>query len=277
MKKQQKKGVKRPLSSRSGLNTDGAAMVTSDRDNTNVKGHTMPTVKSELSTAETCDLIAELSETILESPEHAFSSSSDEDVNGAERVVLKGPSKIHQLLTIAGQQSSDSEQYTAQLAIMSLLAIFIDILPAYRIRVPTAQEMAVKVSKETKQMWDYERSLLQHYQLYLKLLEKTWDKHKQGNGGCVSAVSVAALVSLAELLKKAFHFNFRSNLLTVVVRHMNNRQSEAVRAACCGAISHVFEHDAQGDVALEAARLVAKLIKDRNLKIHVAALESTRR
>lgn len=239
--------------------------------------------KKALTVSETCDLIAELSESVLENPEGAFAASelsSDTDGKGG-LPVAKGPSKMQQLIALASQQTNDSEQYTAQLAIMSLLAIFIDILPSYRIRVPTAQEMAVKVSKETKKVWDYESALLHHYQQFLKLLEKTWDKQKQkngrngdGQGGAVSAISVAAIVSLAELLKSAFHFNFRSNLLAVVTRHMNNQQSDSVRKACCDSIVFVFANDAQGDVALEAARLVAKVIKDRNLKVHSDVLRT---
>ena len=62
---------------------------------------------------------------------------------------------------------------------MSLLALFQDVLPSYRIRLPTAAEMAVRVTKETKQLWDYERAVLSHYQLYLKLLEHTWNQHKK--------------------------------------------------------------------------------------------------
>jgi nucleolar complex protein 3 len=294
MKKQKEKSRKRPRSSAAGSSSEKGAVAKNGngsihRSSVNgddpaqtskaeegVASIKVQSQKAKLSVPEKCDLIAELSESILESPESAFSSvMSDEGTEDGERAATpKGPSKMQQLITIASQQSSESEQYTAQLAIMSLLAIFIDILPSYRIRLPTTQEMAVKVSKDTKKVWDYERALLHHYQLYLKLLEKTWDKQKQINSHAISAVSVAALVSLAELLKKAFHFNFRSNLLTIVIRHMNNRQSEAIRTACCSAITHVFAQDAQGDVALEAARLVSKLIKDRDLKIHPDVLQT---
>lgn len=235
----------------------------------------IPLAKQKLTYQETCDLIADLSESILEDPERAFSSTEINEGEarqfGEDETVKKkskrGASKMQQLLTLANQQATDSEQYTAQLAIMSLLAIFKDILPAYRIRVPTAQEMAVKVSKETKKMWDHESALLHQYQQYLKLLEKTWEKQN-------STVSVTALMSLAELLKTAFHFNFRSNLLTAVVRQMNNSKSEPVRKACCESIEFVFENDAQGEVAMEAARQVAKLVKDRGFKVHPAVLRT---
>lgn len=214
---------------------------------------------------QTCDLIADLSESALENPEQAFTATEIHRNGEMSSGVRKGPSNIRQLLDIAAKQGNDTEKYTAQLAIMSLLAIFKDILPAYRIRLPTATEMAVRVSKETKKLWDHERSLLQHYQSYLKLLERTWD-----NGKALTtppSVAVAAAMSLAELLKTAFHFNFRSNLLNAVVRQMNNGKSDAVSTACCQSIEFVFANDSQGEVALEATRQVAKLVKDRGLNV----------
>jgi nucleolar complex protein 3 len=48
----------------------------------------------------------------------------------------------------------------------------------------------------------------------------------------------------------------------MVVRQMNNRECDQVSEACCKAVEHLFEKDTQGQVAMEAARLVAKLIKD---------------
>jgi nucleolar complex protein 3 len=235
---------------------------------TKANEHPLP---KKLTTQETCDLIAELSESILEDPDKAFISIDMEggDTDGDHKTIRKGTSKMQQLLSLASYHDTnqESDRYIAQLAIMSLLAIFKDIIPAYRIRVPTAQEMAVKLSKETKRIWDFERQLLHNYQQYLKLLERTWEKQTPG-------LSVAAMLCMAELLKSAYHFNFRSNLLTAVVRQMNNGQTEAVQNACCHAIEFVFANDAQGEVALEAARQVAKLIKDRGFKVKPVVLRT---
>jgi nucleolar complex protein 3 len=227
----------------------------------------------KMTTQEKCDLIAELSESILEDPDKAFISIDVEGGDLTTETIRRGPSKMQQLLSLASfpntQTHTQSDRYIAQLAIMSLLAIFKDIIPAYRIRVPTAQEMAVKLSKETKRIWDHERQLLHNYQQYLKLLERTWEKQSPG-------ISVAAILCMAELLKSAYHFNFRSNLLTAVVRQMNNngQQAEAVQNACCQAIEFVFANDAQGEVTLEAARQVAKLIKDRGYKVKPVVLRT---
>jgi nucleolar complex protein 3 len=236
----------------------GAAIVNSEED------------IQEMSDQEKYDLIAEISESILEDPSTAFSSAGAAEGGGGG-----GTSKIRRLLQLATPAKNGNDEYIARLSIMSLLAIFQDILPTYRIRLPTAAELAVKVSKETKKNWDYERGLLHHYQLYLKLLEKTWERGSSNNSsGQQSPLGVAAILSLCELLKAASHFNFRGNILAVVVRHMNNRKCPEVGDACCAAISHVFSQDAQGDAALEAARLVAKMIRDRKFCVRAAVLRT---
>lgn len=211
----------------------------------------------EMSVEEKCDMIAELSESILEDPATAFSDL--------------GESKMKRLIQVAADSKSTTEEYTARLAVMSLLAIFQDILPSYRIRLPTAAEMAVKVGKETKKLWDYERALLHHYQSYLKLLEKTWDNEKEDPS---KPLGMTCILALCELLKSAPHFNFRSNILSVVIRQMNHRQCDEVADSCCAAIQHIFSTDTQGEVALEAARMVAKLAKDKQFRIRAAVLRT---
>ena len=223
---------------------------------------------ASLSTAEKCDLIAGLSESILEDPTKAFKqeredvATSDQkaDEDGT-RAVIRQPSRIQQLLDLGRTHKNGDDEYVASLATMSLLAIFKDILPAYRIRLKTDAERAGKISRETKQLWDYERAIVTHYQQYLQLLEKSWEKG-QFKGEAPSKLAMTAILSLCELLKSAFHFNFRSNILGIVVKNMNYRLSDKVSEECCKAIEYIFEKDTQGEVAMEAARMVAKLIKD---------------
>jgi nucleolar complex protein 3 len=224
----------------------------------------------EMTIEEKCNWIAELSESILEDPSTAFSSSTGEDGEN-KSASNKTPSKMRKLLEMANLNVPSSDDYTARLALLSLVAIYQDILPSYRIRLPTPAETSVKVSKETKQMWDYERALLTSYQAYLKLLERTWDRYYETS----KPLAVTAVLALCELLKSAPHFNFRSNILKVVVRQMNHRGSPEVGEACCVAMEYVFESDAQGDIALEATRLVCKLIcKDTHFKVKPRVLQT---
>mmetsp|Transcript_16572 Transcript_16572/g.29905 ORF Transcript_16572/g.29905 Transcript_16572/m.29905 type:complete len:775 (+) Transcript_16572:149-2473(+) len=245
------------------------------------------------------DLIADLSESILEDPSSALTSSrielpssgktskskkkdddDDDDVESSKKEpqYQKTQSKVNKLLDLASLSHNGYDAHAARLALLSLLAIFQDILPSYRIRLPTEAEMNVRVSKDVKATWDYERRLLQAYQRYLQLLEKTWEDGKFGRiwsdggkkgkksqgGGPPTTLAATAILSLSALLQTCYNFNFRTNLLQIVVRQANHRSSEEVRSACCNALSTMFAKDAKGDASLEAVRFMAKMIKQQS-------------
>lgn len=245
------------------------------------------------------DLIAELSEAILEDPTSAMTSSrttighitKDADAQQhhhkhqqEQPQYQKTQSKMNKLLDLAALSTNGHDVVAARLALLSLLAIFQDILPSYRIRLPTEAEMSIRVTKETKQQWDYERKLLQSYQLYLQLLERTWEDGKWGykslmaglddtkkgksgrgggGGGSPTTLAATAILALSQLLQTCYNFNFRSNILQIVVRQANNRSSDEVRSSCCNALSTMFAKDVQGEASLEAVRRMAKMIKER--------------
>jgi len=233
----------------------------------------------ELTTSQRCELIAEISEAILEDPQSAFLSgetnndgdSDDEGTGGP-----KTPSKMRKLLEMATPSKNGDDGTTSRLAALSLLAIFQDIIPHYRIRLPTAAERAVRVTKDVKKLWDYEGKLLLTYQQYLKLLDSLWQSgcgiETKRQDAAISTVGVTAILCMCELLKSASHFNFRSNVLRIVVKQMNHRSCEEVSTACCSAVSHVFKTDKQGEIALEATRTISKMIKERYDKGVTASL-----
>lgn len=231
------------------------------------------------------ELIADLSESILEDPSTALTSSrtavstsvkSNEKYQATdptEKQYHKTQSKMNKLFELASLSTNGHDAHAARLALLSLLAIFQDILPSYRIRLPTEAESNVRVSKEVKQTMDYERKLLQAYQRYLQLLEKTWEDGKFGHRGlisgaenhtgCPTTLAATSIIALSQLLQTSYNFNFRSNLIQIVVRQANNHSSDEVRHACCHALSVLFTEDIQGDASLEAVRRIAKMVKDR--------------
>lgn len=246
------------------------------------------------------DLIADLSESILEDPVGGLTSArtdaigggvggADEDEGSDKKTPLyrKTPSKLHKLLDLASLVDNGHDAHAARLGLLSLMAIFQDILPTYRIRLPTESEMQVRVSKETKATWDHERRLLQCYQRYLQLLERTWEegrfgrkwaasdeggKNKKGRyesgsgdgGQPPTTLAATAILALSSLLRTCYNFNFRTNLLRIVIRQANRRSNVEVRTACCDALSAMFASDAQGDASLEAVRMMSKMIKENN-------------
>lgn len=74
---------------------------------------------------------------------------------------------------------SDADPYVRQLAMLSCVAVFRDVAPTYRIRLPSAAEKAAekagaaRVSKEVKKLREFEAALLAGYQRFLRYLEAT--------------------------------------------------------------------------------------------------------
>lgn len=58
-----------------------------------------------------------------------------------------------------------------KLALLSQLAVFLDILPGYRIRPLTDQEKSEKVSQQVARTREWEQGLVGVYQSYLRILE----------------------------------------------------------------------------------------------------------
>ena len=139
--------------------------------------------------------------------------------------------------------------------------------------------MAVKVSKDIKKTWDYERRLLNGYQMYLTLLEKTWEGGRYGNnltgggnskksgnnkrrgGGTPTTLAATSIIALSTLLQTNYNFNFRSNILTMVISCASHTNDE-IRNACCSSLKIMFDKDASGEASLEAVKRMGKVIKD---------------
>ena len=156
--------------------------------------------------------IAEFSQSILESPE--------ENVG-----------YLKQLLDLCKRENAISIR---KLSLLSLLEVFKDIVPGYRIRELTDEEKQAKVTKEVGKLRDFEESLLSNYRHYLQNLEEIINgcfkiKRKKVDRGkkvvCdvlrpVYTLGVLATKCLCDLLLSVPDFNFRNNIITVIVPRM---------------------------------------------------------
>jgi len=211
--------------------------------------------------------IATLCEAMLEHPETGLLTRSGNGGGGG-----KG-SRMAALLSLL----EDDDVKVQALAMASLLAVFRDLAPAYRIRLPTEKELQVKASKEVKQTREYERTFLSSYQAYLKHLEKASKKQTiasgkktaaQGNlstpNNVIDVSSSVAAKCLCELLTALAHFNFTTNVLTAVIR-LGLGPDAATRVMAGQAVRRLLERDQQGDVSLTATKLVCREVQNRQL------------
>lgn len=64
------------------------------------------------------------------------------------------------------------QETVQRLALASLVEVFVDLIPGYKIRQLTAEEEKQKMKSETKKIINFEKTLLDNYQKYLALLEE---------------------------------------------------------------------------------------------------------
>ncbi|KAK6230971.1 hypothetical protein QUC31_002489 [Theobroma cacao] len=159
----------------------------------------------------------------------------------------------------------DGDHSIVKLGMLSLLAVFKDIIPGYRIRLPTEKELEMKVSKEVKKMRYYESTLLSAYKGYLQkllALEKRPIFHH---------VVVRCICTLLDAVP---HFNFCESLLGAVVRNIGS-SDDVVRRLCCATIKSLFTNEGKhgGEATVEAVRLIADHVKAHDCQLHPDSVE----
>ena len=128
-----------------------------------------------------------------------------------------------------------------KLTMLSLVELFRDIVPGYRIRSlkesskDESDELKKKkqrkretLSKDVKVIQHFEQTLLKHYQHFLHFLEQCAKKNLPAKSSASIAPSKLHLGRLAvqclcKLLTHLHHFNFRTNLVQVLVQLLGNR------------------------------------------------------
>ncbi|XP_009361830.2 nucleolar complex-associated protein 3 [Pyrus x bretschneideri] len=196
--------------------------------------------------------------------EEAFESKKNKLAELGMALLSDPESNIKSLKEIL-QICKDNNHAIVKLGLLSLLAVFKDIIPGYRIRLPTEKELEMKVSKDVKKMRLYESTLLSVYKAYLQKLAAL---EKQ------PSFQHVAFRCICTLLEAAPHFNFRESLLGVVIRNIGS-PDDVVRKLCCSTVKSLFTNEGKhnGEATVEAVRLIANHVKAQNCQLHPDSLE----
>ncbi|KAJ9139611.1 hypothetical protein P3X46_030329 [Hevea brasiliensis] len=163
------------------------------------------------------------------------------------------------------QFCKDDDHAIVKLALLSLLAVFKDIIPGYRIRLPTEKELEMKVSKDVKKLRYHESTLLSAYKVYLQKLMVLEKRSKYQH---------VAVRCICTLLEAAPHFNFCENLLGAVVENIGS-SDDVIRKLCCATIKSLFTSEGKhgGQATVEAVRLIADHVKAHDCQLHPDSVE----
>ncbi|GMH07976.1 hypothetical protein Nepgr_009816 [Nepenthes gracilis] len=159
----------------------------------------------------------------------------------------------------------DEDNVIVKLALLSSFTVFRDIIPGYRIRLPTVKEKEMTVSKSVKKMRYYESNLLSSYKVYLQRLLNLEEQ---------PLLHQVAVRCLCNLLDAVPHFNFRENILPAIVKNIGS-SDDVVRKLCFTAIRSLFINEGKhgGEATVDAVRLIANHVRKHDCQLHPDSVE----
>ncbi|XP_055470125.1 nucleolar complex protein 3 homolog [Psammomys obesus] len=189
--------------------------------------------------------------------------------------------KLKELRSMLMEQDPDVAVTVRKLVIISLMELFKDITPSYKIRPLTEAEKSTKIRKETQKLREFEEGLVSQYKFYLENLEqmvKDWKQRKLKKSNVVSlkaykGLAEVAVKSLCELLVALPHFNFHNNIIVLIVPLMNDG-SKSISEMCCEAVKKLFKQDKLGQASLGVIKVISGFVKGRNYEVRPEMLKT---
>ncbi|KAK2595572.1 hypothetical protein QQS21_006683 [Conoideocrella luteorostrata] len=157
------------------------------------------------------------------------------------------------------------------LALMTQMTVYKDIIPGYRIRPATEDAAKEKLSKEVRGLRQFEQSLVAGYQNYIRTLAQCARSETTPIRGGQSLSNVAVTCACT-LLTSVPHFNFRSDLLRILVGKLSRRKLDKDGAKVIQALETLFRDDEEGRPTLEAVSLITKMMKAKEFAVHESTL-----
>ncbi|MCJ1465633.1 hypothetical protein MMC07_004252 [Pseudocyphellaria aurata] len=196
-----------------------------------------------------------------------------------------------ELARVAGLISADPEEHAGayrmlaqiaasenptikKLALVTQLAVFKDVIPGYRIRPIAESDLAEKLSKEVRRLRAYEQALVGSYQTYVKELTKlAKSSDREGSNGAAT-VGQVAISCACSLLLAVPHFNFRGELLKILVNKLSGKKLDVSFHKCRETIEKLFRDDEDGHASLDAVTTLTRMMKARNYRADESVLNT---
>jgi nucleolar complex protein 3 len=198
-------------------------------------------------------------EQILEAQEELAKLATAVNENPEDNVgAFKALAKIGQSRIVA----------VKMLTLMTQMAVYKDVIPGYRIRPLAEDATKEKLSKEVRQLRHYEQSLIAGYQSYIRELAKCArlpPTYANSVGG--QSLASVAVTCACTLVTSVPHFNFRGDLLKILVGKLSRRYLDADGKKCLEALETLFRDDEEGRPSMEAVALLSKMMRARDYQV----------
>ncbi|KAK0118487.1 hypothetical protein ONS96_011583 [Cadophora gregata f. sp. sojae] len=165
-----------------------------------------------------------------------------------------------------------------KLALRVQLAVYKDVIPGYRIRPLSEEDMETKVSKEVRKLRAYEQALVGGYQGYIRELSKLSQSGRSGRSGGSKesgpSLGSVAISCACTLLTEVPHFNFRGDLLKILVKKLSTRMMDEDFVKCRETIESLFKNDEDGTPSLDAVSILTRMMKERSYRVDEGVLNT---
>ncbi|MCJ1277254.1 hypothetical protein MMC21_005064 [Puttea exsequens] len=161
-----------------------------------------------------------------------------------------------------------------KLALATQLAVYKDAIPGYRIRPIAEQDQTEKISKEVRRLRAFEQTLVGSYQAYVKELGICARPAKEDQAEATASVAMVAVSCTCALLGAVLHFNFRGELLKILVARLSSRKVGAEFVKCRDAIEKLFRDDSDGTASLDAVSFMTRMMKSREYQVDESVLNT---
>ena len=219
-------------------------------------------------------LDAEIAEDKPKIPVRQQILEAKEDMARIASLINEDPEEHAGAFRTLAQISSSKNITIKKLALATQLAVYKDVIPGYRIRPLAEADMTEKVSKEVRRLRSFEQALVGSYQSYVKELAKC---AKSSRGDVAEAQATLATVAIScacTLLLAVPHFNFRGDLLKILVQKLSGKRTDEDFVRCRETLETLFRDDEDGTPSLDAVTLLTKMMKARGWRVDESVLNT---
>ncbi|MCJ1246047.1 hypothetical protein MMC30_003251 [Trapelia coarctata] len=172
------------------------------------------------------------------------------------------------------QLAQSTNTTVKNLALATQLAVYKDVIPGYRIRPLGELDLTEKVSKEVRRLRTFEQGLVSSYQNYVKELAK-YAKSSRGSVSKANAsLATVAINCACNLLLAVPHFNFRGDLIKILVMKLSGKRIDKDFVKCRETFELLFCGDEDGTPSLDTVTTLTRMIKAREYRVDESVLNT---
>ncbi|KAI4158809.1 MAG: hypothetical protein LQ342_007106 [Letrouitia transgressa] len=171
---------------------------------------------------------------------------------------------------ILGQIASSPNPVIKKLALATQLIVYKDVIPGYRIRLQEGAEVPEKLSKDVRRLRSFEQALVGSYQKFIKDLASCATKTSEAP----TDIASVAISCACNLLLAVPHFNFRNELLKILIDRVSSDRRDPDFQKCISTIETLFRDDEDGNPSFDGVSQLTKMIKARDYCVDESVLNT---